>query len=148
MSPELSDKYLLVRFCARGKNLRASTTNPGLKQIRRNLENFSFEEKKADGALFKFSVQDVDEFNSQLLNPNLLNCSSKVKLNIYDSYPHSQNNYFHQIQSKIAKELMRIKANNGREKGDEVLVKMEEILPQGGFKGDRWPSEKISMISF
>lgn len=141
---DLSEQYISLRAECRGKKeLDANEVNPLLREFRRKLEQFKIDETRSDGKQCKIWTQDVDEFNSELLNDGkTLLFSHKIKLNIFDPHPHSHNNYAHSIQVKIAKGLGKIKLEN-----EKIIIVTTGIRFAGDGGGDgRWPAERFAGI--
>ena len=115
MSTELSEAYISLRSEVRGKTkLDPEIVNPLLREYRKKLEAFKIEETKSDGGLSKIWVQLVEDFNSEFMDEGkTILFSHQLKLNIYDSLPHSHNNYAHQLQVKLADGLGKIYVDNG-----------------------------------
>lgn len=148
--PELSEVYVTLRGEVQGKRrLNADEVNPLLRQYRQLLGKFKIEKKKDDGGKFQVAADHTDEFNSELLSDKILVFSHKLKLNIYDSYPHGFDNYAHHIQVEIWKGLEKIQVDNRMPYSKKIVVLTTGIqFPGGGKTAGRWPTEEIQVIGF
>ena len=141
---DLSEQYISLRGEVQGKRkLDANVVNPLLREYRKKLNDFKIEETKSDGELFKVWVQEVDEFNSELLSEKTLLFSHKLRLNIYDPHPHSFNNYAHSIQAKLAEGLRKIRVEDGKGYYGKIVIVNTGIKFAGGERTGRWPEEPL-----
>ncbi|MCK4731586.1 MAG: hypothetical protein KAT65_03925 [Methanophagales archaeon] len=141
--PELSEKYIFIRSEVRGEQkLDAAEVNPLLQQYRRELEKFKIEEPKRNGGLCKTWVQLVEDFKSEILNEGkTLLFSHQLKVNIFDSLPHSHNNYAHSLQVKLAKGIREIYVDNGKTDNQKIFIVTTGIKFSGGVSTeDKWPT--------
>lgn len=146
MSTELSETYISLRSEVRGKKkLDAAEVNPLLRQYRRKLESFKIEESKSDGGLSKIWVQLVEDFTSEILGEGkIVLFSHKLKINIFDSLPHSHNNYAHSLQVKLAEGLGKIYVDNGMTYSQKIFITTTGIKFSGGGRtSGRWPGERL-----
>ena len=148
--PELSEQYIFVRSEVRGgRKLNAVEVNPLLRKYRKKLQDFIVEEK-SDGKMFKAWTQDVDEFNSELLEEGkTLLFSHKLKINIYDTLLRSFNNYAHSIQAKLAEALEKIQVENEGKLSQKIIIVTTGTKFSGGERSSgRWPSEQMQTVTF
>jgi hypothetical protein len=146
MSTELSETYISLRSEVRGKKkLDAAEVNPLLRQYRRKLEGFKIEEPKSGGGLCKIWVQLVEDFNSEILaEGKIILFSHQLKINIFDSLPHSHNNYAHSLQVKLAEGLGKIYVDNGMTYSQKIVIVTTGIKFAGGERtSGRWPAEGL-----
>jgi len=146
MSTELSETYISVRSEVRGsRKLIPEIVNPLLREYRRELESFKIEEKKRDGGLSKIWVQLVEDFRSEILGEGkTILFSHQLKINIFDSLPHSHNNYAHSLQVKLAEGLGKIYVDNGETYSRKIFIVTTGIKFAGGERtSGRWPAEGL-----
>ena len=146
MSTELSETYISLRSEVRGKKkLDAAEVNPLLRQYRRKLESFKIEESKSGGGRSKIWVQLVEDFTSEFVGEGkIVLFSHQLKINIFDSLPHSHNNYAHQLQVKLAEGLGKIYVDNGMTYSQKIVIVTTGIKFAGGERtSGRWPAEGL-----
>ena len=146
MSTELSETYISLRSEVRGKKkLDAAEVNPLLRQYRRKLESFKIEESKSGGGRSKIWVQLVEDFTSEILGEGkTILFSHQLKINIFDSLPHSHNNYAHSLQVKLAEGLGKIYVDNGETYSRKIFIVTTGIKFAGGERtSGRWPAEEL-----
>lgn len=145
---DLSEIYISVRGEVRGKHkLVPEEVNPLLRAHRRLLEGFKIEERKSDGGLLKIWVQETDEFNSELSDEKTLLFSHKLKIEVYDSLPHSHNNYQHSLQAKIGEGLQKIRLENDGIYSAKITITTTGVKFAGGERtSGRWPVERLAGI--
>lgn len=138
---ELSETYILIRSEVKGKReLDANVVNPLIKDYRGKLESFKIEESKSDGGKCKIWVQLVDEFLGELLGDGrTFLFSYQLKINIYDSLPHSPDNYAHRLQCKLAEGLKRIRIEEDTHSRRIIIENTGIKFAGGGKSPGRWP---------
>lgn len=136
--PELSEKYLDILLQIKGKNLDARDVNPLLTEYDNHLENCKISEERSDGKFFTAVVNIIDDRQHELLDKNTLICSRKIKFNIFNPYPHTQNNQEHHIYVLLHRALMQIavKLETSEKK---IIVRTIDTHSAGDFKKGRWP---------
>lgn len=146
--PELSELYMFVCMRVRGKNLDAREVNPLLREYNTLLRQLKVEEQRNDGKIFKAWVQEIDEFEHQILDKETLLCSIQVRWNIFDPLPHGANNYAHSICVKLHEALMAIVVDNGKTNSKKIVIKTMDTHIPGNTRTGRWPREKIPSAIF
>jgi len=146
MSTELSEQYIFIRSEVKGKKkLDPETVNPLLREYRKKLEMFKIEETKSGGGRSKIWVQLVEDFTSEILGEGkTILFSHQLKINIFDSLPHSHNNYAHSLQVKLAEGLGKIYVDNGETYSRKIFIVTTGIKFAGGERtSGRWPAEGL-----
>lgn len=146
MSTELSETYISVRSEVRGsRKLIPEIVNPLLREYRKKLESFKIEEKKSNGGMTKIWVQVCEDFTSEFMGEGkTILFSHQLKINIYDSLPHSHNNYAHSLQVRLAKGLEKIYVDNGMTYSQKIFITTTGIKFSGGGRtSGRWPGEQV-----
>ncbi len=146
MGTPLSENYISIRSEVRGsRKLDPLVVNSLLREYRKKLEIFKIEETKSDGGLLKIWVQEVDEFNSELLDEGkTLLFSHQLKINIFDSLPHGFDNHAHRLQAKMGEALEKIQIKEGKY-SQKIIITTTGIKFRGGERtSGRWPKEQLA----
>jgi len=138
--PEMSEKYLEVLLQVKGKDLDSRIVNPLLVQYDDSLKNCKISEQRADGKFFKAAVDHIAERRHELIDENTLILSRKIKFNIFNPSPHSQNNLEHHIYVLLHKALMQLAIKEGESK-EKIVIHTLDTNADGGFKKGRWPRD-------
>jgi len=143
--PEMSEKYLDVLLEVKGKDLDARSVNPLLHEYDDSLKECKISEQRADGKIFTASVDHIADRQHELLDENTLICSRKIKFNIHNPYPHSQNNLEHYIYVCLHKALMQLAVKQG-ESEEKIIIHTLDTNADGGFKKGRWPTDEADRM--
>lgn len=143
--PELSEKYLDILVQVKGKDLDARRVNPLLREYDNLLKECKISEERSDGKFFKASVNTIDDRKHELLDKNTLICSRKVKFNILNPFPHSQNNAEHKIHVCLHNALMQLAIKRGTLE-EEIVIHTLDTCGTGGFKKGRWPMSEADRM--
>jgi hypothetical protein len=134
----MSEKYLDVLLQVSGKNLDARIVNPLLGEYDSLLKELKVVEERANGKIFKASVNVIDDRKHELLDKNTLICSRKIKFNICNPYPHTMNNQEHYIYVLLHRAIMQL-AVKRETHGEKIVIRTVDTNADGGFKKGRWP---------
>jgi hypothetical protein len=138
---EMSDFYIHVLLRATGKNLKAEVVNRVISEYNEKLRNLRVEEERKDGKIFKFWVQDVDDYKHELLSEDMLICSRKIKFEVRDPLPHSFNNYSHFVRARIHKALKELRVESFQSNKESIVVETIETYAEGCDRTGRWPRD-------
>jgi hypothetical protein len=139
---EMSEQYVFILLRVTGKNLDAREVNPLLKHYNELLRQCKIEEQRADGKKFMVWVDNIDEFQHEILDKNTLICSRQIKFEIRDPFPHSSNNYGHDTHVRIHEALMKIRVENEKTYSQRIIIETVETRFPYDFKKGRWPIDK------
>lgn len=127
------DLCMQVCFSARGRNLDSRQVNPLLREFRKLLENYRFEEGK-----IKAWPKRVDEFESELVGTDLLICSQNILWGIYNPAGFSDD----RIRARLLRDMGEIRVDEYKS-DDGISIRMTDAVFQGSSRHGRWPRDEF-----
>lgn len=152
MDTGLSDFYMSIALRVEGKNLDPRATNPLLVRYNELLRKTKIEERRADGKTIKAWIQNIDNYQHELVDKDTLLCSRRIRWTILNpiSSPYSrsqpQANYLHALHVKLHQALMKISVEGGKGYYKKIVIQTVNTHVPGDTRTGRWPEEKENLF--
>ena len=144
--PMMSDLYINLLCKITGNDLKAENTNSVIRFQKEKLKELRHEEQHEDG-IFKFWIQNIDEFNYDFVTKDELIFSRRIKFEIRDAL-YQQDGRQHHVQSKIHKALMGIRIDHLVNTKGEIRIETLTTHIEGNSRSSayKWPLDNIDKM--